>query len=256
MTFITKLLNEWDIYSWYLLLCAFVCSNIVSCQSFNDHIIELFKPFSTHWSTNFGCNDYFTFMRQMFQIPDSKTHSCEVAWSQSATPSCLHSLMIFCIIISKWTRALSIGTFKLGSSLNPSTSFVRISLSFVMVMPLMLIVPFLLSISSSSSSLRESPSFEICHKFWNMGTNLQRSYPYHVPSYLMIINPKIHHQIYVTITMICYLHKFIHNVHTHVQHAYQEIGYVIWYVTLTKVKQRVCGPNKCWVGMKKWLKTR
>jgi hypothetical protein len=40
----------------------------------------------------------------------------------------------------------------------------------------------------------------------------------------------------------------------HVQHAYKENWYFTWYVTLTKVRDRVCGPNSCWVGMTNWLK--
>jgi hypothetical protein len=58
--------------------------------------------------------------------------------------------------------ALSIGTFELEFSLNPPTSSVVNSFSFVMVIPPMSIIPSSPSINSLSPSLKKFPSSEIC----------------------------------------------------------------------------------------------
>jgi hypothetical protein len=68
----------------------------------------------------------------------------EVAWSQSATPPCVHFLMISCIVWFKQTSVLSKGTNELFYSSKAPTSFIGCA-----PLPMVLIKP--ISMTSSPS---------------------------------------------------------------------------------------------------------
>ncbi len=76
------------------------------------------------------------------------------------------------------------------------------------------IIPFSLSINSSSPSSTKSPSYGICYGYANMGANPPWVDPYQVPQYSMIFSWVT--LIHVKITTIWCL--FPCNAHLHVQH--------------------------------------
>ncbi len=169
-------INNWNIYSWHCLVCTFVWLNIISCQSLS-HLTLFPNPSSMCYNTNLGCKNAFAFVRHMLQILHVHIFMCEVTCSQSVTSFSLHSFVISCIIVTNCAKAFSIGVNEFIVSLNLIMPPIRKSLYSMVVNPLNSMIPLWLSKCSSSPSLLDSISFEICHGSINMWPNPSRCDP-------------------------------------------------------------------------------
>ncbi len=130
---------------WYLLM-RFSLVNIVSCQFFNLWIKYPKLPFT--WCNDIrGYNYSLTFVRWMFGIYDATTFMIKVAWSQSVTPPCVHSSLIFYIVWFKQTNVPSKGSIELPCSSKPPTSSIGCTLSSMVLIKLVLMTPSLLLVS-------------------------------------------------------------------------------------------------------------
>ncbi len=160
-------INNWDIYSWHCLVYTFVWLNIVSCQSLS-HLTLFPNPSSMCCNTNLGCENAFAFVRRMSQILHVNLLMCEVACSQNVTSFSLHSLVISCIVVTNYAKALSIGVTKFIVSLDLTMPPIRKSFYSMVVNPLNSMIPLSPLRCSSSPSLLDSISFGICHGSVNM----------------------------------------------------------------------------------------
>jgi hypothetical protein len=85
-----------------------------------NHLTLFPNPSSMKCNINLWCKITFAFVRHMLRILHVNTLMCEVACSQNVTLPSLHSFVIFCIVMTNYARALSIGVDEFMVSLDPT----------------------------------------------------------------------------------------------------------------------------------------